>query len=218
MPRDRIIVFDLETSRDRIIRPLMNELRTQASFARPTEVVTVDGRVKVAGEYPLEPGMRVSDLIRAGGGLGDAAYGGKAELTRYRVVNGDSRRTEQLQVDLAAVMRGEASADVELEPFDSLSIKEVPEWGAQDHVTLVGEVRFPGRYSIAPRRDVAIGHRARRRADRLRLPRRQRVHPRRAEGARAEAARHAREPFAERSRLRWRCRRCGQPGASRQRA
>jgi protein involved in polysaccharide export with SLBB domain len=149
VPRDRIIVFDLETSRDRIIRPLMNELRTQATFSRPTEVVTVDGKVKVAGEYPLEPGMRVSDLIRAGGGLGDAAYGGKAELTRYRVVNGDSRRTEQVEIDLAAVMRGEARADVTLEPFDSLSIKEVPEWSAQDHVTLVGEVRFPGRYSIA---------------------------------------------------------------------
>ena len=29
--------------------------------------------------------MTVRDLIRAGGGLSDAAYGGSAELTRYRV-------------------------------------------------------------------------------------------------------------------------------------
>jgi polysaccharide biosynthesis/export protein len=149
MPRDRITVFDLETSRDRIIRTLMTELRTQANFARPTEVVTVDGRVKVPGEYPLEPGMTVSDLIRAGGSLSDAAYGGKAELTRYRVVNGDARRTEQIEIDLAAITRGDAAADVLLEPFDSLSIKEMPEWDTQGHITLVGEVRFPGRYSIA---------------------------------------------------------------------
>jgi polysaccharide biosynthesis/export protein len=148
MPRDRIIVFDLETGRDRIIRPLMNELRTQASFSRPTEVVTVDGRVKVPGEYPLEPGMTISDLIRAGGSLSDAAYGGHAELTRYRVVPGGSRRTEQLQVDLAAVLRGDPQADIVLEPYDSLSIKEVPEWSTQGHVVLAGEVRYPGRYSI----------------------------------------------------------------------
>jgi polysaccharide export outer membrane protein len=148
MARDRITVFDLESGRDRIIRPLVSELKTQSTFAKPTELVTIDGKVKVPGEYPLEPGMTVSDLIRAGGGLSDAAYGGKAELTRYRVVNGDQRRTEQIQVDLGAVMRGDATANVLIEPFDSLSIKEVPEWGAQDYVTLQGEMRFPGKYSI----------------------------------------------------------------------
>jgi protein involved in polysaccharide export with SLBB domain len=148
MPRDRITVFDLESGRDRIIRPLVTELKTQSTYAKPTELVTVDGRVKVPGEYPLEPGMTISDLIRAGGGLSDAAYGGKAELTRYRVVNGDQRRTEQIQVDLAAVVRGEENANILLEPFDSLSIKEVPQWGAQENVTLQGEVRFPGKYSI----------------------------------------------------------------------
>jgi polysaccharide biosynthesis/export protein len=148
MPRDRITVFDLETSRERVIRPIMNELRTQSSFARPAEVVTIDGRVKVPGEYPLEPGMRVGDLIRAGGSLSDSAYGGKAELTRYRVVNGDSRRTQQIEIDLAAVLRGDQATNIVLEPFDSLSIKEMPDWSAQGYVMLLGEVRFPGRYSI----------------------------------------------------------------------
>jgi protein involved in polysaccharide export with SLBB domain len=148
MARDRITVFDLESGRDRIIRPLLSDLRLQSTISRPTEVVSIDGRVKVPGEYPLEPGMTVADLIRAGGSLSDAAYGGKAELTRYRVVNGDTRRTELIQVDLAAVIRGDRNANILLEPFDSLSIKELPEWGAQEQVTLVGEVRFPGRYSI----------------------------------------------------------------------
>jgi protein involved in polysaccharide export with SLBB domain len=148
MPRDRIVVFDLESGRERIIRPLLTELRTQANYSQPTEVVTVDGRVKVPGEYPLEPGMTVKDLIRAGGDLKDSAYGGMAELTRYRVVNGDARRTQQINVDLAAVLRGEQAANILLEPFDNLSIKEVPEWGSQEHIMLMGEVRFPGRYSI----------------------------------------------------------------------
>jgi protein involved in polysaccharide export with SLBB domain len=92
--------------------------------------------------------MKVSDLIRAGGSLTDAAYGGKAELTRYEVVNGDSRRTELIDIDLAAVLRGDPKADLVLSPFDSLSIKEVSQWGDQEQVELVGQVRFPGFYAI----------------------------------------------------------------------
>lgn len=148
MPRDRVVVFDLESGRERIIRPLLNELRTQASFGKPTEVVTIDGRVKVPGEYPLEPGMRIRDLIRAGGDLKDSAYGGNAELTRYTILNGDVRRSRQIQVDIVAVLRGDPAANILLESFDSLSIKEVPEWGSKDSVSLLGEVRFPGEYSI----------------------------------------------------------------------
>jgi polysaccharide export outer membrane protein len=148
MPRDRITVFDLGSGRDHVIKPLLDELRVQANSGRPTETVYVDGQVKVPGEYPLEPGMKVSDLIRAGGGAADAAYGANAELTRYSVVAGESRRTELIQIDLAAAMRGDVPANEALKPFDRLSVKQIPLWGEQESVTLDGEVRFPGKYAI----------------------------------------------------------------------
>jgi protein involved in polysaccharide export with SLBB domain len=148
MPRDRITVFDLASGRERILAPLINELRIQGGFNQPTEIVRVEGRVKVPGEYPLEPQMRVSDLIRAGGSLTDAAYGGTAELTRYEVVKGESRETEHITVDLAAVRRGDVAADLKLRPFDYLNIQEVPAWGKLEQVTLRGEFRFPGTYPI----------------------------------------------------------------------
>ncbi len=148
MPRDRITVFDLASSRDRILSPLINELRIQGGFDRPTDVVRVEGRVKVPGEYPLEPAMRVSDLIRAGGSLADSAYGGTAELTRYAVDKGGTREAAHIEIDLAAVLRGDPKANVELRPFDYLDIKEVTAWGQLEQVTLRGEVRFPGIYPI----------------------------------------------------------------------
>lgn len=147
MPRDRITVFDLASGRDHVIQPLLDELRVQGSSGRPTETVHVDGQVKVPGEYPLEPGMKVSDLIRAGGGAADAAYSGNAELTRYSVA-GESRRTQLIQIDLGAAMRGEPAADETLQPFDRLSVREIPLWEQQESVTLQGEVRFPGKYAI----------------------------------------------------------------------
>jgi protein involved in polysaccharide export with SLBB domain len=53
-----------------------------------------------------------------------------------------------LEVDLAAVQRGDAKANVELQPFDYLIIKETPDWADRESVTLRGEVRFPGTYPI----------------------------------------------------------------------
>jgi polysaccharide biosynthesis/export protein len=147
-PRDQIFVFDLETGRDRLMEPLLRELRLQSTRDQPTSQVTVAGRVNAPGSYPLEPGMRVSDLIRAGGSLNEAAYGGRAELTRNTINGGERRSTDLVEIDLAKAIAGDPAADVELEPFDALIVKELPLWGAQEYVEVQGEVRFPGRYPI----------------------------------------------------------------------
>ena len=146
--RDRVYVFALETGRDRIIEPLLRDLRMQSRFDDPLQAVNVGGRVKVPGQYPLEPGMRVSDLIRAGGSLDDAAFGGTAELTRYDVSSGESRKSQLIQIDLAKVRGGDPAANIALQPFDFLVVKEVPNWGLQEQVQLEGEVRFPGIYPV----------------------------------------------------------------------
>lgn len=150
MPRDQITVFDLSSSRDRIVQPILNELRTESTEQQPEQVVTIDGRVNVPGQYPLEPGMRVADLIRAGGGLADAAYAGRAELTRYVVVHGGTRQTEVMTIDLAGAANGNPADNVKLQPYDILSVKEVSQWTNQESVILAGEVRFPGTYTIRP--------------------------------------------------------------------
>jgi polysaccharide biosynthesis/export protein len=92
--------------------------------------------------------MKVSDLLRAGGNLDAAAFGGKAELARYEVTADGTRQTGLIEIDLAALLRGESQADVALRPFDYLLIKETPNWTDQESVTLVGEVQFPGTYPI----------------------------------------------------------------------
>lgn len=150
MPRDQLTVFDLSSSRDQIVQPILQELRTEATAEQPEQVVNVQGTVKVPGQYPLEPGMRVADLVRAGGGLADAAYGSTAELTRYVVSPGGTRRTDIMNVDLSQALSGNPAANVKLEPYDVLSVKEVSEWANQESVTLLGEVQFPGIYTIRP--------------------------------------------------------------------
>ena len=147
-PQDMIYVFDLTSSRASSIAPILQKLELQATPQQPAAIVGIEGQVKAPGRYPLEPGMRVSDLIRAGGSLDDAAYGGEAELVRYRVVGGKIRRTRIVNIDLAAAVRGVASADLALRPYDVLLVKRIPDWKTPGSVDISGEVRFPGTYPI----------------------------------------------------------------------
>ncbi len=147
-PRDRVIVFDMEGSRGNQLNPILAELHRQSTREQPTATVSVGGNVRMPGEYPLESGMTVADLVRAGGSLSEAAFGGEAELARYEVVNGQSRQTALISIDLGRALAGEATADLVLQPFDLLTIRRLPQWSAQESVVLEGEVRFPGTYPI----------------------------------------------------------------------
>jgi polysaccharide biosynthesis/export protein len=166
----------LEADRQTVVEELLLELRLQATHDTSAPIVRVDGRVRAPGVYPLEPGMRVSDLLRAGGSLAESAYIASAEITRYEVVGGEYREAELIEVDLAGIRAGNRDADLALQSFDFLNIKEVTAWREQEAVTLRGEVRFPRHLPDSPRRDAGLGRGAGRRADGPRIPRRRRLH------------------------------------------
>lgn len=147
-PRDTVHVFSLAFSRQRVIQPLLEELKLQSKVDEPYREVSVSGSVKAPGIYPLEPEMRVSDLIRAGGQLSEEAYTLRAELARYKVIDGEFRTSEVIDVDLNAILRGDESADIVLKEHDNLRISTIPQWDTLWSVQLDGEVRFPGRYRI----------------------------------------------------------------------
>jgi len=153
--RDTVHVFSLAYGRQRVIEPILEELQLQSRFGEPYREVSISGRVKAPGTYPLEPDMRVSDLIRAGGNLDEQAYALSAEIARYQIVDGEYRNTQVLDVDLGAILRGEATADLLLEEHDNLRISTVPDWDSLWSVSLEGEIRFPGNYRI--RRGETLG-------------------------------------------------------------
>lgn len=152
-PRDRIIVLDRSSrtvlgagTRRRVIDDLLDELRRQSTMVNPTRVVSIRGRVNAPGEYPLEPGMRLIDLLRAGGGADDGAFAGAAELSRTGV--GQQREVSLMPVDIGKLVAGDGAENIELQPFDSLLVREIPSWNQNETVRLLGEVRFPGEYQI----------------------------------------------------------------------
>ena len=145
---DTIHVFDQLSGRERIIPGLLDELRLQSSRQGEIPLVRIGGQVNSPGDYPLEPNMTILDLIRAGGGLTEAAYNLDAELVRYNIIDGETRQTEVITVNLERGASGEGLTNLPLVAYDHLNIKVVPNWSEQEVVELVGELKFPGIYPL----------------------------------------------------------------------
>ncbi|MBF0136623.1 MAG: SLBB domain-containing protein [Magnetococcus sp. DMHC-1] len=135
-------------TREGLLKPVLEQLQAQATFSQPSRIVGVSGMVRFPGRYPLEENMRISDLIRAGGWMAEPAYTLEAEITRFYVVDNKNREMEHLRVVLNDVLSGNPAADLELHPFDTLTIKPVPNWSGTMRVSIQGEVRFPGTYPV----------------------------------------------------------------------
>jgi polysaccharide export outer membrane protein len=149
-PRDEIRAFGLEEDRATAIRPLIESLKNQSRAGDLQRVVTITGQVAHPGDYPLETGMHVSDLLRAAGQLSQSAYTLEAELTRYHVgaKNGDLIQ-KRIEVDIAGVLSAKAGSDLALQPLDILQIRITPDWSKNKTVKISGEVRFPGEYVVS---------------------------------------------------------------------
>ncbi|MDH5325931.1 MAG: SLBB domain-containing protein [Gammaproteobacteria bacterium] len=64
-PRDEVFFFGGGTDREKLIEPIIEQLKQQQRYNQPASIVTVSGNVYHPGTYPLAPNMRLSDLIRA---------------------------------------------------------------------------------------------------------------------------------------------------------
>jgi polysaccharide export outer membrane protein len=109
---------------------------------RVHNAVTLDGFVRHPGEYELTPGMKLSQLVAADRMLPEAALE-QAELRRVDPV---TFQVEVRGISLRKVWTGEE--DLELRPLDAVTVFSSARFPRS--VTLDGEVRRPGTYSVAP--------------------------------------------------------------------
>lgn len=109
--------------------------------------VRSEGALHHPGEYDFRPNMKLSDLIQLSGGLKKYAMADVAELTRVTPTP-EGPKTQKFQVNPQRAVEGDPLADITLEEDDYLFIRSVPEWDLYKIVTLSGEVRYPGNYTI----------------------------------------------------------------------
>jgi len=110
--------------------------------------VMVTGAVLHPGKFPLGQAMHVSDLILAAGGPSESAYLKEVELTRYKIIHGEKRVLEHIQLNLQQALAGTAAEDILLQPYDVVMLRSIGNWRAYEQIELKGEFKFPGIYTI----------------------------------------------------------------------
>lgn len=140
---DVVQIFNYDDKRDQQLADVVKQLEAQARFNERKKVVSISGSVRFPGIYPLAENMTSQQLIQLAGGLTESALDSNGEITRYGIDEQRQRVVVHIEVNLSA-------APVELAPGDTLQVKQIPLWKQKETVELVGEVMFPGTYTILP--------------------------------------------------------------------
>jgi len=137
VPQDNLLLQD----RDQVVIHSIREYK-------PRAFVRIYGMVNNPGEYPLAVGMTIKDLIMAGGNLRKEAYKGEAELVRFKLVDGDLMKTEVMAFNVAQAVASNPQENLNLQEYDRVFIKRIPDWLEEVRVTIEGELRYPGEYFV----------------------------------------------------------------------
>jgi protein involved in polysaccharide export with SLBB domain len=138
---------------------------------RPKLYVTITGAVRKPGQIPYRQGMTLHDAVLFADGLSEGASLSDAEIARLpeNRAAGIAAITTDVPLDSTYLFlrtagdryigppgepaRVALAPQVLLQPYDNVLIKRQPEWELQQTVTLAGEVRYPGTYTLKSRNE-----------------------------------------------------------------
>jgi polysaccharide export outer membrane protein len=109
--------------------------------------VRITGPVQNPGEFGYRDNMRVKDLITFAGGFLLQTNMEDAELTRVTVTPAGPQ-TSRISINLRGVLAGNSRDNILLRPNDYLFVRPVPDWTLYKLVSISGEVKYPGNYTI----------------------------------------------------------------------
>ena len=125
--------------RKEIIEPLIKKINTQFNKENIIKKININGSIIFPGEYPLSQGMTLRDAINAAGGIGPATYTNEIEVLRLERL-GNKYLSKRLIYSLNDI------DNVLIESLDSITLKEITY--TKKTVKILGEVLFPGEYSM----------------------------------------------------------------------
>ena len=113
--------------------------------------VNISGAVNNPGEFAYGEGMSLRDAIVLAGGFRRSSATNAIEVSR--VIIEDNQRTQTI-IKTVTLNRdqltdfGNKEGLFELQPYDNIFVRFVPEFELQQNVLVNGEVTLPGEYSL----------------------------------------------------------------------
>jgi len=120
---------------------------------RERRYVNILGEVNEPGEFDFKEGMKVGDLILLAKGFKESASFSNLELARRIVTHGDGDLlTNNIKIITFAIdgnlKLSNVGSQMEVKPFDIISIRRAPNYEEQRSVKILGMVNYPGSYAI----------------------------------------------------------------------
>ncbi len=123
------------------------QVLSKASYLDQAEV-KIDGSVRNPGSFPFDESMTLKDLILLASGLRMEAASNRVEVSRLVIEENEPTKTVVANLKLDDNLMPEGNPDFELQPYDQVFVRAVPEFEFQSTVQISGEVRFPGPYNL----------------------------------------------------------------------
>jgi polysaccharide biosynthesis/export protein len=114
------------------------------------EKVSINGQVKMPGEYSIFEDMRVNDLLELSGGIFDDNYWDLVFSSRADLIRKDVKDLTSIimPINLELLKKGDLNQNFILEKNDSLIIYPSNINSYKKVVTIIGEIRNPGEYAL----------------------------------------------------------------------
>ncbi len=128
---------------------------SKRTLLRSNYGVTINGEVRAPGEYPYAKNITLKDLIFLAQGFTDAAVPQRIEIGRRIINNFDTVTFKIAQViNISSVTDIDGKeGDVELMPWDVVTVRRNPGYKLQVNVSIDGEVVYPGPYVMESSKD-----------------------------------------------------------------
>jgi len=135
---------------DRKSNPLLRDLDRLVVHSiyekRYREIASIEGEVKKPGKFSRAVNMRVADLIFAAGGVTRNTLIGKAQIYR---TDGATKEVSLITFDVGKALKGEVQSNPLLRDLDRVVIHSIWEVTKRYKVSVSGEVKHPGEFTLA---------------------------------------------------------------------
>lgn len=153
LPISLVNVMNDQSSSDNF---LLNEFDKVLVFSKDSflvsKTVTISGMVKSPGKIVYRDGMTLNDLVLLSNGLKDEADKSKIEIERltYTRTGKDSSYIKIFTVNF------ENDKSFKIQPLDRVSFRKLPEFTFYKSIEIVGQVKYPGKYSLSSENDKVL--------------------------------------------------------------
>ena len=112
--------------------------------------IRVTGSVRKPGEYKYAKSLTLYNALLMANGLKLEAATNRVEVFRVILDSINPVRTvvASIQIDKSMNIIDLKNKEFELQPYDQIVVRSIPDFGFQKIVNLTGEVKYPGQYAL----------------------------------------------------------------------